>query len=249
MNPFGKAVKSFFIERGYKYKKNFSKFLPDYGLLLEVSFRPVENAFGDGEVYGHAICMKVYYPRQNDFFLVSPDEFGDLRKDGTVRHVCYTTETSGIYRKTENELVSSVLEKWFDFWEEKLSTPKYALEILKALRGRAPFPAYLSYIDEYVAKDEQDKLRFEIEKEACVWPFDGGINMKAYVAFLISGGLYSEAASLISEALDDRYFQNVRCARVVMDDLMKKLQGDAMSAKVRLSEANTQTLKELGHLQ
>ncbi|ROZ79735.1 hypothetical protein EEB15_02185 [Ramlibacter sp. WS9] len=236
------------VARGYQYKRIFSKFLPDSGLLLEVSFRPVKDAFREGQAYGHAICLKVYYPRAKDFFLVSPDEFRDLRKDGTLRHVCYTTETSGIYSKAEGDLVSSVLERWFDFWEEKLSTPRYALEILTALRGRAPFPAYLSCINEYVAKDEADKVRFEMAKEGCVWPFDGGINLKAYVAFLISGGLYSEATSLITDALDERYFKGVRFARVVMDDLMLKLQADAMCAKVKLSEANIQTLKELGHL-
>lgn len=247
MNPFGKTVKDFFIARNYKYKEgSFSKWFPDYGLLAEVSFSPVRNVF-EKVIYGYQICIHAYYPRKIDFFGVSPFEFRCLRKDGTARDVGFVTETAGIYAKEEGALVLAVLEGWFDFWEEKLVTPNYALEIFRGLRGTAPFPDYLSYINKYVAANDHDKIRFAMQQEACVCPFEGGGNLTSYLAYLNAGGLFSEAEGLITDADAGLLYKNSKLSST-SDNTLGKLKEDAISKRIHLSDSNIQRLIELGHL-
>jgi hypothetical protein len=246
MNPFGKGVKSFLVQRGYTYKGAFWKYLPERSLLSEVSFRPVKPAFGEVEVLGYAIALHVYYPVFDRFLLVSPAEMTDLRRDGTLKHVVYVTEHEGIFLKTEADIVESVLGEWFDYWHERMTDPRYALEAIEALRGRAPFPAHLTYLTDFVAKDDEDKLRFEVQRVACVFPFDGGINFSSYVAYLNAAGRFAEASRLIESARDERFFHGVRHAPVVLQGSLKKLADDASQHRIALSESNMRELTRLG---
>lgn len=249
MNPFGASVRKLLHERGYRYKKNFSKFFPESSLLLFLTFRPVENAFDSIEKRGFAISFQAFYPLQDVFFLISPDELRDLRRDGSLRHVCYTHEVDGIFDRTEKDAVVTLLNDWLDFWEEKIGIPDNAIELVGAFRERTPFPAYLSYLQNFIPRDEHEKLMFELERRSLIWPFDGGVNLLSNVAYLNAGQRFEEGQRLAMAALDESYFKDVRHVRVVMDDLMKKLLDDAASKSVRLSKANVLALRELGHLQ
>jgi hypothetical protein len=246
MNPFGKRVKNFLTQRGYTYKGGFWKYLPERSLLIEVSFRSITPAFGEAEALGYAIAVHVYYPVRDRFILVSPAEMADLRRDGTLRHVVYTTESDGLFQKTEGDVVASVFHDWFDYWQEKMANPRYALEAIGALRGRAPFPAHLSYLEEFVAQDDKDKLEFEMRRVACVFPFDGGVNFSSYVAYLNADARFAEASRLIEEAGDERFFQGIRHAPVVLQGSLKKIAEDAAQQKVALSESNMRELARLG---
>lgn len=249
VNPFGALTRKLLQERGYRYRKNFSKFLPESSLLLYLTFRPVENAFDSTERNGFAISFQVFYPGQDAFFLISPDELRDLRRDGSLLHVCYTNEIDGIFDRAEKDTVATLLNDWLDFWEVKIGVPDNAIEIAGAFRQRTPFPAYLSYLQNFIPWDEHEKLNFELERRSLVWPFDGGVNLLSNVAHLNAGQRFEQAQRLAIDALDGRYLENVRHVRVVMDDRLKKLLEDAETKSVRLSKANVSALRKLGHLQ
>jgi hypothetical protein len=146
-----KSARRFMSERGFAYKRGFWKYLPDRSLLVEVSFRPIKPAFAGRDVLGYAIGLYVYYPTPEHFILISPAELADLRRDGTLRHVVYTSEMDGMFKTTDADEVEALLQQWFDFWYHKLTDPQHALEIVKAVRGRAPLPPYLAYLSKFIA--------------------------------------------------------------------------------------------------
>lgn len=241
-----KSAQRFMNQRGFAYKRGFWKYLPEHSLLVEVSFRPIKPAFGGPNSLGYAIGLHVYYPSHDRFILVSPAELADLRRDGTLRHVVYTSEHDGIFEKTEVEVVEALLRQWFDFWYEKLADPRHALEAIEAIRARAPLPSYLSYLSKFVAKDDAEKLQFAAQQEACVFPFDGGVNFTSYVAYLNAAGRFDDARRVIEEALNENFFRGQRHASVVLQGSLKKIARDAAQHKIELSESNVRELTKLG---
>jgi hypothetical protein len=245
MTSLEKSAQRFMTKRGFAYRRGFWKYLPERSLLVEVSFRPMKPAFGGQDILGYAIGLHVYYPTHDRFILVSPAELADLRRDGTLRHVVYTSELDGIFEKTEAEEVEVLLQQWFDFWYEKLTEPQHALEAIKAIRGRAPLPSYLSYLAKFIAKDDADKLQFAARQEACVFPFDGGVNFTSYVAYLNAAGRFADARCLIEDALDESFFLGQRHAAVVLQGSLQKIARDATQHKIALSESNLRELAKL----
>lgn len=246
MTSLEKSAQRFMNQRGFTHKRGFWKYLPEHSLLVEVSFRPMKPAFGGQDILGYAIGLHVYYPTHDRFIQVSPAELADLRRDGTLRHVVYTSEHDGIFEKKEAEAVEVLLRQWFDFWYEKLTEPQHALEAIEAIRGRAPLPSYLSYLSKFIAKDDADKLQFSAQQEACVFPFDGGVNFTSYVAYLNAAGRYADARHLIEEALNENFFRGQRHASVVLQGSLKKLAYDAAQHKIALSDSNVRELTKLG---
>ena len=233
-------------QRGCTYKRAFWKYLPERSLLVEVSFRPVKAAFGGPDTLGYNIGFYVYYPTGDHFILVSPEELADLRRDGTLRHVVYTSERGGIFEKSETEALAALLGQRFDFWYEKVTNPEHALEAIMAIRGRASLPSYLSYLSNFIAKDDAEKLEFERRQEACVFPFDGGVNFTSYVAYLNAAGRFADAHRLIEEAQDKTFFQGRLHASVALQGSLKKIAHDAVQQEIALSESNVRELTKLG---
>jgi hypothetical protein len=238
MSSLKKVVQRFMAERGFKNRRGFWKFLPDTSLLVEVSLSPMKLAFGTGEKLGHTLHINAYYPIADRFVLVSPGDLANLRKDGTVRHVVYVSETDGVFTDTDATALESVLQQRFDFWYGKFTDPEQALEIILALRDRAPLPEYLAYLSEYIAIDDAQKLRFAAEQEACIFRFDGGVNFSSYVAYLNAGGRFSEARRLIEESRDKAFFCGKPHASVALQGALQKMARDAAEETIVLSEAN-----------
>jgi hypothetical protein len=246
MTSLGKSARRFMSQRGFTYKRAFWKYLPERSLLVEVSFRPIKAAFAGQDTLGYAIGFYVYYPAGDRFILVSPAELADLRRDGTLRHVVYTSERDGIFEKSETEVVEALLRQWFDFWYEKLTEPQHALEAIKAIRGRASPPSYLSYISNFIAKDDAEKLEFAARQEACIFPFDGGVNFTSYAAYLNAAGRFADAHRLIEAAIEETFFRGQRHAPVVLHGSLMKIANDAAQHKIALSESNLHELTKLG---
>lgn len=225
-------------DKGFKSRRGFWKFLPDRSLLVEVSLSPVKHVFGTGETLGHSLRINVYYPLSDRFVLVSPAELANLRKDGTVRHVVYVSETDGVFGDTDAQAIESLLQRRFDFWYEKFTAPERALEIMSALRGRAPLPEYLAYLSDYMADDDTQKLRFAAGQQASIFRFDGGVNFTSYVAYLNAAGRFSEARRLIEDSRDTAFFCGKPHASVALDGALLKILRDAEAGRIALSEAN-----------
>ena len=241
-----RSAQLFMSQRGFTYKRGFWKYLPERSLLAEVSFRPIKAAFAGRDALGCAIGFHVYYPAGDRFILVSPAELADLRRDGTLRHVVYTSERDGVFEKSETETVHALLAEWFDFWYQKLTEPRYALDIVEAIRGRASLHSYLSYLARFMAEDDAEKLQFSARQEACIFPFDGGINFTSYAAYLNAAGQFADAQRLIEEALDKTLFRGQRHAPVTLHGSLRKIAQDAAQQKIALSESNLRELTRLG---
>jgi hypothetical protein len=238
MTSLEKSTKLFFHERGFASRRGFWKYLADRSLLVEASFKPVKPAFAGADVLGYAIVIHVYYPTPEHFILISPAELSNLRRDGTLRHVVYASEHDGMFRKTDGEAVGVLLEQWFDFWYQKLTVPQHALEIVDAIRGRAPLPPCLSYLAPYIAHDDADKLRLEAQQQAFVFPFDGGVNFESCVAYLNAAGRFADALGLIDQARDVNFFEGRPHGSVALRGALKKMANDAAQQEIALSEAN-----------
>ena len=232
-------------QRGFKFKRGFWKYLPERSLLVEAYFRPVEG-FAAPEILGYAVGLHVYYPTRDHFVLVSPFELSDLRRDGTLRRVYYTSEHDGIFEESETEEVEALLRRWFDFWYEKLTEPRYALEAIVAIRGRASLPPFLSYLFRFIARSDAEKLEFAARQESMVYPFDGGVNFTSYVAYLNADGRFADAHRIIEEALAGTYFQGQRHASVSLKGSLEKIANDAAQHSIALSDSNVRELTKLG---
>ena len=246
MTPLEKAIRPFMSQRGFTYRRGFWKFLPHRSLLVEVSLRPVKAAFGSNDLLGYAVGLHVYYPYRDQFVLVSPVELADLRRDGTLRHVIYTSEHDGIIEESESDTLMALLRQWFDFWYEKLTEPRHALQAISAIRGRDSLPSFLSYLSRFIAKGDAEKLDFATRQVACVFPFDGGVNLDSYAAYLNADGRFADAHHLIEEALDETYFRGQRHAPVVLEGFLEKIANDAAQQKIALSESNVREITKLG---
>jgi hypothetical protein len=246
MTTLEKSARRFLAQRGFTMKRGFWKYLPERSLLVEVALRPVKPAIGGRHILGYAIGLHVYYPVHDRFILVWPEELADLRKDGTLRHVVYLSEHDGIFEKTEAGVVEVLLQQCFDFWYEKLTEPSQALDAIEAIRGRASLPSYLTYLSRFIARDDADKLQFAARQEACVFPFDGGVNFTAYVAYLNAAGRFADASRLIQEAAEEDYFRGRPHASVAVRGSLQKLAHDATQNKIALSGPNVRELEKLG---
>ena len=246
MNPFGAPVKRFLQARGFVYRGSFRKFLPERHLLVSVAFLPVRNAFDGGGVLGYSVALEVFYPLNTHFFLISPGELRNFRRDGTLRHMAYVSESSAIFQKDEGLIVQQILSQNFDYWYEKLSDPPFALSVLSALRTRAPFPSFVKYLEEFIAISDEEKLEFARRQIPPIALFDGGTNFLAFVAYLNAAGRFSEAVELIEAALVGTYFEGIRHARVTLDASLAKVLDDARERRVSLSQSNHLELERLG---
>lgn len=248
MNPFGAPVKGFFESRGFVYRGAFRKYLRELRLLVSVSFTPVRNAFDASGVLGYSISLDVFYPLQTHFFLVSPGELQNFRRDGTLRHMGYISESSAVFQKCESLIVQKLLSEHFDAWYERLSNPPLALSVISALRTRTPFPDFVRYLEDFVATSDEAKLEFARRQVAPVVPFDGGTNFMAFVAYLNAAGRFAETIELTESALAGTYFAGIRHARVTLDATLAKLYDDAKKREVSVSQSIVAELQRLGVL-
>jgi hypothetical protein len=214
--------------------------------LVKVAFVPIRNAFDKVSVLGYAITLEVFYPLKQHFFLVSPGELINFRRDGTLRHMAYTSESSAIFQESEGLVVHQMLSQHFDFWFDKLSEPVSALSILSTLRTRSAFPAFVEYLKSFVATSDEEKLEFARRQVAPISLFDGGTNFAAFIAYLNAASRFSEAVELIEKALSNTYFQNIPHVRFTQDACITKRIDDARGRKISLSESNAVELKRLG---
>jgi hypothetical protein len=246
MNPFGAPLRRFLQARGFVYRGSFHKFLLERRLLVSVSFPPVRNAFDAGDVLGYSIALEVFYPLSTRFFLISPGELRNFRRDGTLRHMAYISESSAIFKKDEGLIVQQLLSQHFDHWYEKLTDPQFALSVLSALRTRTPFPSFVKYLEAFVAISDEEKLEFARRQIPPVALFDGGTNFLAFVAYLNAAGRFAEAVELIEKALVGTYFEGIRHARVTLDATLSKVLDDARERKVSVSQVIDVELARLG---
>ena len=161
-----------------------------------------------------------------------------LRRDGTLRHVCFVGESDAIYEKLERIEVLSLLNKYFDFWESKITCPEACLQMLDAFRGRAPLPQFLSYISEFLAHNDDEKLQFAAMNTSFVYLSDDLRNLLSRAAYMNVAGRFDDVVKEINTLIAGK--------AAVMSGALGKLYVDASNSEIRLSEQNLGYLRKKG---